>query len=275
MTVNLGNRLNEIVRGAKHALFDQGELAQLSYGAFDMAATHLQNTEKEEVEVTFPVGWRADRQPVNSTRKYGKQELLMRYQFLAFHQLSVNGLFQLVSIIETMLGDVIRAVVQKYPQKIGGKKTIALQTVLEAASLEDIHVRALDGLLNELSYKSPIDFAESFKELTSVGLLECVAFHKYVELKATRDIFIHNRGIANEVYVRKSSSHARVNSGMQLPADTVYFLESYESCLQLSEWLEKQLHQIWHSSKLEEEQTKQIEMKLPEVESEAKPEYKW
>ncbi|HNK30657.1 MAG TPA: hypothetical protein PK403_00150 [Plasticicumulans sp.] len=262
MTVNLGNKLNDIVRSAKHALFDQGELAQLSYGAFNIAATHMQSAEHEEVDVTFPVGWRPDRQPINSTRKYEKQQLLVRYQFLASHQLSVNGLFQLVTIVETMFGEVIRAIVSKYPQKMGSKRTIALQTVLEALSLEDIHIRALDSLINDLAYKSPVDFAESFKELASVNLLECPAFHKYMEIKATRDIFIHNRGVANDTYVRKASSHARVGSGKQLPADTVYFLESYESCLQLNEWLEEQLHEIWHSSRFDEERARQIEMNL-------------
>ncbi|MGH8604613.1 MAG: hypothetical protein ACREXR_18065, partial [Gammaproteobacteria bacterium] len=97
--------------------------------------------------------------------------------------------------------------------------------------LEDVHLCALDSLLNDLSYKSPKDFAESIDELLSINLLECPAFHRYMEVKVSRDIFIHNRGIANDVYVRKAASHVRVRSGMALPADTVYFLESYEYLL--------------------------------------------
>lgn len=261
-TENLGNQLNRIVRSAQAALFDQGELAQLSYGAFDVAATQMQALEHETVEVTFPVGWRADKQPINSTRTYQKQQLLHRYQFLAFHQLSVNGLLQLVTIIEAMLGDIIRAVVLRYPNKMGAKRTVSLQAVLEATSLEDVHLRVLDSLLNDLSYKSPSDFAEAAEEIISINILECPAFHRYMEIKASRDIFIHNRGIANDIYVRKASSHARVKAGMNLPADTVYFLESYESCLQFVEWLEDQLHQVWHSSDLEESRARQLEMKL-------------
>lgn len=263
---NFGNQLNRIVSDARTTLFDQGELAQLTYGALDIAATNTQSGNQEEIEITFPVGWLPDKKPINSTRKYKKDELLQRYRFLAFQQLAVNGLVQLVTIIEAMLGDVIRAIVLKYPHKLGSKRTMPLQAILESSSIEELHLRATDALLNELAYKSPSEFAELAASLLSINLLECPAFHKYMEIKASRDIFIHNRGIANEIYQRKAGSHVRARSGMNLPADTVYFLESYEACLQLTEWLEAQLHDHWHSSSFEENQQKQTEMNLQQQE---------
>lgn len=80
---NLGNQLNQIVTSARNAMFDQGELAQLTYGAFDIAARGMHDMEQEEVEVTFPVGYRADKSAIPSTRKYRKDQLLSKYQFLA------------------------------------------------------------------------------------------------------------------------------------------------------------------------------------------------
>lgn len=192
---------------------------------------------------------------MEGTRKCKKEELVARYQFLAFHQLAVNSLVQMVTIVEAMLGDVIRAVIMRYPQKLGTKRTVSLQAVLEASSIEEIHLRAVDILLHELSYKSPVEFAESAKGILPVNLLEeCPAFHKYVEIKASRDIYIHNRGKANDIYLRKAGTHARVQAGMELPANIQYFLESYEACLQMVEWLEKELHAHWHSSEFEERQ---------------------
>lgn len=260
--LNLGNQLNRIVLAAKHAMFDQGELAQLTYGAFDIAARSMQSMENEEIEVTFPVGYNPDKTAIPSTRKYRKEQLLSKYQFLAFHQLSVNALVQLVTLIETMLSDVVRAVVVRYPQKLGGKRSVPLQTVLESTSLEEVHIRATDAFLNELAYKSPAEFSESMQQLLSVNLLECPAFHRYMEIKATRDIFVHNGDIANEVYIRKAGSHARVKSGMALPADIQYFLESYECCLQVAEWLEIELHGYWHSTEYEDRKNPQIELPI-------------
>lgn len=259
---NLGNALNRIVRQARHAMFDQGELAQLTYGAFDIAAKTLHDLDLQDIEVTFPVGYKPDRTPIQSTRTYRKDQLLTKYQYLAFHQLTVNALIHLVTLVETMLSDVVRLVVARYPQKLGGKRNLPIQAVLESTSLEEVHLRATDALLNELAYKSPADFAEAIQPLLSINLLECPAFHKYVEVKATRDIFVHNSGIANDVYIRKSGSHARAKAGTSLPADVTYFLESYETCLQVADWLELELHNHWHSSEYEDRKRPQMEMPL-------------
>jgi hypothetical protein len=250
--INIGNLLYRLTSAARYSLFDQGELAQLTYGAFDVVADKVTSSLDEVIEISFPVGYRPDKTSILSTRKYDKAQLLQRYQHLAFHSLPVNGLLQLVTTIEALLGDVTCAVITRYPHKLGAKRTIALQMVLEAKTIEEIHLGATDSLLNELSYKSPREFAEALQSLLSINLLECPAFHKYIEVKASRDIFIHNRGIVNEAYLRKTDSHARAKMSQLLPADISYFLESYESCLQLTEWLEKELHQRWHSSELEE-----------------------
>ena len=136
---NLGNQLYSIVGEAIRALFDQGELAQLTYGAFDIAARGMRESGQEEISVTFPIGYRADKTAMESTRTYKKEELLGRYQYLAFQQLSINGVVQLVTIVEAMLGGVVRAVVMKYPQKLGSKRNVSMKIILEAASIEEIH----------------------------------------------------------------------------------------------------------------------------------------
>jgi hypothetical protein len=249
--MSIGNTLYQLTLNAKYQLFNQGEQAQLIYGAFDVVANNVQSSPEETITIQFPIGYKPDRTAMLSTRNYAKQELLSRYQFLAFQQLPANGVVQLVTIIEAMFGDVVRSIIMKFPQKLGAKRAIPMQAVLEAKSIEDVHIRATDALLNELAYKSPHEFAEALNGLLSINLLECPAFHKYMELKATRDIYIHNRGVANDIYVRKAGTHARVAANQSLPVDIQYFLESYESCLQLNEWLQGKLHDQWHSSELE------------------------
>jgi len=256
---SLGNVLYRLVAEARRSLFDQGELAQLTYGAFDVVAGNLSQSEDNTIEVSFPIGYSADKTPLLGKKVYVKSDLLGRYQHLAFQQLPVNGIVQLVTIMEALLSDVVRAVVSRYPQKIGAKRAVQLQVILEARSIEEVHRRAADALLNELSYKSPSEFAEALKDLLSINLLESPSFHKYVELKASRDVHIHSRGVANDTYVRKAGSHARARSGHHLVVDVHYFLESYEACLQLMDWLEVELHSRWHSSEMEAFQSRQYQ----------------
>lgn len=250
-TLDLGNRLNQIVLTARGILFRQSELAQLTYGAFDIAYRKVQADESETVELVYPVGWTAQRQPITATRKYSKQELLTQYQFLAINHVASNGIVHLVTIIEAMTNDLLRAIFAKYPQKLGSDRKIPIGVVLESTSIEGIHSQAIDALLNDFAYKSPTDYAEAIDKQTGINLRECTAFHRYVELKATRDVYIHNRGMANRTYVRKAGQHVRVPDGNFLPTDVQYFLESFEQCVQLTEWWEIELHDKWYSSEFE------------------------
>jgi len=254
--MNVGNEIYQRIGLAKTSLFLQGELAQLTYLALEKAAKDVQDGALDEIEISYPIGYRPDKQAMPGSHKYKKQELIDRYAFLGNHQLAINGVYQLVTIIEALLGDVLRKVILNFPNKIGTKRAIKTSLVLSASSIEEIHLQAIDAVLNELSYKSPKDFSEECEKLLSINLMECPAFHKYLETKATRDIYIHNQGIANDIYIQKSTSHARVKSGDFLPINTVYFLESYESCLQITEWLESALHVVWHSSEYEEYKSK-------------------
>jgi hypothetical protein len=253
-TVDLGNQLNRVVNSARAILFRQGELAQLTYGAFDIASIKVQEDSNETIDISFPVGWTADHKPINSTRTYSKQELLSQYQFLALNQLASNAILHLVTTVEAMTEDLLRAVFMKYPQKLGSDTKISVGAVLEATSIEAVHAHAVDTMLNKLAYKSPADFADEVQKQMGIALLECTAFHRYMEVKATRDVYIHNRGMANKVYAVKAGQHARVQAGQFLPADVQYFLESYEQCLRLTEWWERQLHDKWHSSEFEARQ---------------------
>ena len=248
---NFGNQLNQIIDWAISALFTQGELAQLSYNAFDHIATAYKSTTQEEIELSFPIGYSPSKSPILHKTNYKKEELIAKYAFLSNNQLSINGIYQLVTIVEAMLGDITRVIILKYPKKLGNKRKISSEVLLSASSIAEIHHHTINTILNELSYKSPKDFVESIKDLISINFLECPAFHKYIEVKATRDIYIHNRGVANEIYYTKAGSHTRVKPGQNLPVDTIYFLESYEVCIQIAEWLETKLHDIWPSSNYE------------------------
>ena len=76
-------------------------------------------------------------------------------------------------------------------------------------------------------------------------------------LQIARNIYIHNLGIVNKIYLSKSESHARASLGVKLPVNLSYFLESYEYCLKLFEWLEREFNGIWPSTEYEEREKKQ------------------
>ena len=250
--INFGNKLNRRNRNALYSLFEVGETFQLTYSSFNEMKTRIQEDKSKVFTLTYPIGYKPDKTSMLGEKKFTKKELLDQIANLSNEKLALNGIYQLITIIEANLGDMVRLIILKYPQKIGSKRTIKSSDVLKCENIEDIHLNTANAILNELSYKSPKEFAEESKEIVSINFLECPAFHKYIEVKATRDIYIHNLGIVNDLYLSKASTHTRAKLDEKLHIDNYYFLESYEACLQFVEWMQDKLHEIWPSSEYEE-----------------------
>jgi hypothetical protein len=244
-----GNKLNENLWNAKSSLFLQGEMAQLTYLSFEKNVEWINQLEEgATIPISYPLGYRADHTPIMSDPKnYTKEELTERYNFLGLNKLPLDSIFQLVTIMESLLNDILRTILIEYPNKISSKKQVEVNCILLSSSIEEAKIFVVDNILNEIAYKSPREYAIEFDKYTGVNLLENPVFHKYIELKATRDIHIHNAGKANEIYTTKAGVLSRVKSGEYLPVDIPYFLMSYEQCLQLNENLEKELDKIWPS----------------------------
>ena len=268
-TKNIGNLINQRLRNAFYELFAEGEAAQLTFSAFEKLNEWISHQKEDNIKLTYPIGYRPDHTSINSTIDYKKDLLIGKAKDLSNSKLALNSIYHIVTIIEALFGDLIKIIIAYYPKKIGNKRSIRSQFVLECKSIEEVHLYIANVILNEIAYKSPKEFAEESKKYLSVNLLECPAYHKYIETKATRDIYIHNSGIVNETYLNKAGSHSRAKLGFSLPVDVTYFLESYEACLQIVEWLEKEMNDIWPSSDYEKKQSKQSianqAIKVPEL----------
>ena len=252
LNMDIGNKIYQRIGLAKKALFAEGELMKLTHTALKNEASKIENSRREEIKKYYPIGYSQSKGTIFKDCTYKKQELINKYKYLIKKQLAINGIYSLVTIIEALMGDILRMVIVKFPEKISSNKTINYGIVLSKSSIEEIHLHVIDKFLHELAYTSPEEFSKECKKLLSVDLLEeCPAFYKYIEIKATRDIYLHNQGIANGTYIQKAYSHSRVKSGEYLPIDLRYFLESYEECLEINKWLEISLHNVWYSSEFE------------------------
>ena len=246
--VSFGDRLYKVLDQADADLYRLGELSQLSQESYRLSVQALSQRPDTSITLNYPMGKDTDGKMFFGSNEYPKQALIELYKVLANQTTPLNGLYQIVTIMEAVLGDIVRLVIQKYPKKLGDKRKIDLAIVLSGNSIEAVQHAATDTYINELSYKNPLDFAKEFHTLVGVNLLELPAYHQYVEAKATRDIHIHNNGMANEIYCAKSGSHSRTQPGAELPVDIDYFIQSYKYSLFITGYLKDQLHEIWDSS---------------------------
>jgi len=251
--VDFGNKLFDVVNNTKKSIFKVGELIQLSHESHIFMIQAINDSNEDTINLKYPVGKnKFTGETLLGESNYTKEQLIQHFDYLKDTQLPITGIFWLISLVEVMLNNLVRELILRFPKKISSKKTVPISLILSNDTLEGVQISVIDALLNELTYKSPRDFAESIKDILSINLLESPAFQQYIEVKATRDIHIHNNGIANETYVNKASSLARIQSGQPLPVNINYFLDSYETCLQLTEFLVLKLNENWPSQKYED-----------------------
>jgi hypothetical protein len=142
-----------------------------------------------------------------------------------------------VSEFEAFLGDVVSMVLKAFPQKLlitlgderdeitrnHGGKSVSVDAILRSGSYEAL----IDGIIKDrceaLFFAPPKKYVDYIGKAVSVSVGD-VAFTKFLEIKASRDVIIHNDGIANAIYLSKSGAHARAQRpGEKLAVDGAYF----------------------------------------------------
>jgi hypothetical protein len=144
-------------------------------------------------------------------------------------ELYANFIIASVAQFESFLSDVLRLVIYCYPQKLSIKvkgisfsKDIPLEVVLESSSIGDIIEKEIDRRILEVFYATPLVYFDYFGEVTGVAINDIMSLD-YIEIKATRDLLIHNSGVINQLYLNKAGNKSRGKIGDYLVVDSEYF----------------------------------------------------
>lgn len=244
--ITLGNKLRDINSETQNYLFSTLRLSAIANEAFGVANLAIKNDSRKKIPFVIPIGVRADGTPYYSDKNDLKKEfLLSQIDSLTTFALPLTGIYQVVTIIEAWMSDCVRSVVTEFPQKLGKDKKIPLKTVLSCGDLESVYIAATDEFVRDLMYKSPKEYGEIAGNLLGVEFLAMPAYFKYIEIKATRDVMIHNKGVANDIYEGKAGTHARVKSGEEPPVTPAYFLDACETALTLVELSRDSMKRHW------------------------------
>lgn len=175
------------------------------------------------------------------------KEVASIFENFANRGLHANMLVSCVSRLESMLNDVLRAYLSKYPEKLsvglkGGEsaKTVPIATVIEAEDIKELRRTIANTRLQGVFYAEPKEYLAYFENITGVKLPES-AFLSFVEIKATRDLVIHNDGIVNELYKKKAGDLSRAEVNKTIPLNETYFASSISAMKAISSAIEKQV----------------------------------
>ena len=147
-------------------------------------------------------------------------------------QLAEVTFSQFVAICENSVFDLLRLWLCAYPQSLAAKK-ISFATVLEASDIEAITLQVVNHELNELAYMRPREWFKYLNERVHLGCPELAQIERFEEIKASRDVIVHNRGVVNQTYLRKSGVAARCRLGESISIPEDYHRESWQFLRQL------------------------------------------
>jgi len=80
--------------------------------------------------------------------------------------------------------------------------------------------------LLSIAYKRPVDWFEYLNGRVDLGCPSPDQIKDLAEIKASRDLLIHNRGIVNRAYLNKAGDRARFTDGDRLNIPEPYLLGS-------------------------------------------------
>lgn len=158
----------------------------------------------------------------------------MKRIFDAFvgRELFVTSLIAAVSRTEAFVFDVLRMALCDYPEKLAlstqgnrGELSVPLPVALKAKKLSDVLDALIDRRLNAAAYASPHEYLAYFHAVTGIRVT-ALEFQSYIEIKATRDLLVHNSGVVNATYLEKVEEMKRAKSGKLIPIDREYYDQS-------------------------------------------------
>jgi hypothetical protein len=167
------------------------------------------------------------RNPTTGTR-VDEQVLLGRAQLYVTDYLMSATFQHFVSLFEDFVFELLRCWLAAYPASLS-RKQIEMGAILKAPDKGAIVLTVVDKELNELKYERLADWFAYLERLTHLGCPTADEIEKLAEIKASRDVLVHNNGIANATYVSKAGGRARYKEGEKLEIPEPYHRACWET----------------------------------------------
>ncbi|HEY8747175.1 MAG TPA: hypothetical protein VIM11_04325 [Tepidisphaeraceae bacterium] len=142
-------------------------------------------------------------------------------------QLAEATFQQFVAIFENYFFHVLRLWLMTYPKNLSGKK-VEFKDVLDAPDKDAITSRVVSKEVNEILYDRPTGWFEYLEDKAKLGCPTQDEIGKIAEAKASRDVLVHNRGVASKTYESKAGAIGRYKEGQRIDIPEHYHRETWE-----------------------------------------------
>jgi hypothetical protein len=135
----------------------------------------------------------------------------------------------LVSLFEDFFFfDFLQLWLTTYPGSLS-ERTLKFDAVLKAPDKDAITHAVIDGALNQLKYERVADWFQYLERLARLGCPSDERIEVVAEMRASRDIVLHNKSVVNALYVAKAGSRSRYQAGDRMEIPEPYLRQSWEA----------------------------------------------
>lgn len=134
---------------------------------------------------------------------------------------------QLATVFEAFLFDFLRLLLTNDPRHLAQKKQIEVGVALSAVDRGALVLLVAERELGELKYDRPKAWFDYMSKIVKLGCPTDDEIERIAELKAARDLLIHNAGIVNKTYLDKAGTKARYAVGDKVLIDSLYFSDCW------------------------------------------------
>lgn len=131
-----------------------------------------------------------------------------------------------VTILEAWMSDILRAILRKYPQKLK-KEQVNSSIIIDSTSREECLEKLIEKELIGILYGGPKEVTKRLQEIALIDIENIPELAEVFRLKAVRDILLHNKGIVNKIYLRKSGD-TKAKEGDKIKIDAHSLVDSFD-----------------------------------------------
>jgi hypothetical protein len=152
-------------------------------------------------------------------------ELAAKARGYVTEQLAEATFQQFTSFFENFYFDFLHLWLTAYPGSL--RRMVDFKSVLEQPDKVAITRLVVRKELNEVLYGRPTEWFIYLEEKAKLGCPSADEIQRIAEVKASRDVLVHNKGIANTTYESKAGSLARFREGEKLDIPEDYHRETW------------------------------------------------
>jgi hypothetical protein len=154
-------------------------------------------------------------------------ELAAKARGYVTEQLTEATFQQFISIFENFYFALLLRWLTAYPHSLG-KKMVDFKTILELPDKDAVTGLVVRKELNEVLYDRPTEWFAYLEDKAKLGCPSADEIERIAEAKASRDVLVHNKGIANKSYESKAGKLARFHEGDRIGIPEHYHRETWE-----------------------------------------------